>query len=123
VLEPRVLVRLIATGRVLLGLSLLVAPRRLVSSVLVGDGPSDETLLVLRMLAARDAALGLGGMLADRHGSAAVRGWSEAGAFSDAVDAAAFAASSAVRRPVQRLSVVLAASAALTGAWASRRLA
>jgi len=75
----------LAAGRIAIGLALAVAPRRL-GRLWLGDAvEAAGTRVVLRSMAARDAVLGLGALLALRRGRP-VRGWLEAGAAADAAD-------------------------------------
>lgn len=117
----RLLVLAIALGRIGIGLIATVAPTA-AARFQFGAAPPAQTLTI-RMLGARDLSLGLGAMLAARHGSAALRGWVEAGALADTVDAAAFArmGGRAGARAVG-LTTLIAVSSAACGAWAARRL-
>lgn len=110
----------IAALRIGLGIAATVAPG-LVSRLQFGTGGATQTVVV-RMLGARDLGLGLGVLLATRHGSAGLRGWVEAGALADGVDAAAFlrAPRGATRR--RGLTVLVAGSSAAISAWAARQL-
>jgi hypothetical protein len=84
--QSRQLGRLVAVGRVALGIVAMTAPR-LPLRPWVGDRRDDPALLVLaRALGGRDLALGLGGLLA-MGGDAPARGWIEAGGWADAGDA------------------------------------
>lgn len=78
--------RWLAYGRVGLGVTALVAPR-LPATPWVGgaDAGRPSAQLLSRALGARDVALGLGPVLALRHGTPA-RGWVEAGGLADAGD-------------------------------------
>ncbi|MGH9177431.1 MAG: hypothetical protein ACRD0N_02595 [Acidimicrobiales bacterium] len=78
--------RLLAYGRLGLGVTALVAPR-LPATFWVGraDASRPSAQLLSRALGARDVALGLGPVLALRHGTP-VRGWVEAGGLADAGD-------------------------------------
>jgi len=87
----------ISAGRLAVGLGALAAPGA--AGKLMGaelDGPGR---LLMRLFGGRDAVLGLGQMLAERHGTA--RGWYEAGAVVDLIDAGAIAAAM-VRGDVKR---------------------
>lgn len=87
-MDPRDLARLHAYGRVAVGVSFVLAPR-LAGRVWIGDDAGRRAVTVLaRAFGVRDAALGLGVLLAlDRDGP--VRGWVDAGVLSDVVDVAA----------------------------------
>ncbi|HSK97578.1 MAG TPA: hypothetical protein VK891_13240 [Euzebyales bacterium] len=117
----RLLVRTVAVGRIAIGVVATVAPTA-AGRFQFGSAPPAQTLAI-RMLGARDLGLGLGALLAARHGSAAVRGWAEAGALADAVDAVALAG--AGRRAgvrAARLTTLVAGSSAVCSLWAARRL-
>jgi hypothetical protein len=75
-----------AYGRIGLGVTALVAPR-LPATPWVGraDAGRPSAKVLSRALGARDVALGLGPVLALRHGTP-VRGWVEAGGLADAGD-------------------------------------
>ena len=78
---------LLAAGRVVLGLTAMVAPT-LPSRPWVGtEATRPAVKLFARSLGARDVALGVGSLLALRHGTP-VRGWIEAGGLCDAGDVA-----------------------------------
>jgi len=108
----------IALARVAIGAGATVAPG-LVSRVQFG-ATSPAQRITVRMLGARDLALGIGVLLAARHESPGLRGWVEAGAFADAVDAVAFlrAGHGASRR--RGLTVLIAAGSAAVSVWAAR---
>src|SRR5581483_4627507 len=112
----------LAICRVGLGLMAIVEPSP-ISRPWIGASRDEVGPRVLaRALGGRDVALGLGVLLAARR-NAPLRGWVEAGALADAVDAAATAL--AFRRlPRSGRYLVLAASggAAALGSAAARRL-
>jgi hypothetical protein len=117
----RLLVHTIAVGRIAIGAVATLAPAA-AGRFQFGSAPPAQTLAI-RMLGARDLGLGLGALLAVRHGSPALRGWAQAGALADAVDAAAFAGSgrrAGVR--AARLTTLVAGSSAACSLWAARRL-
>jgi hypothetical protein len=74
-----------AATRIALGVTALVAPGPVSQAFGLGDGPTAR--LAGRYLGGRDLATGVGMVLADRHGSA--RGWFEAAALVDFLDAGA----------------------------------
>ncbi|HET9443185.1 MAG TPA: hypothetical protein VFO65_07665 [Acidimicrobiales bacterium] len=75
-----------AYGRIGLGVTAFVAPRLPAAPwVGAGDARRPSVTLMARALGARDVALGVGPVLAARHG-APVRGWVEAGGRADAGD-------------------------------------
>lgn len=113
-------VRGIALARVAIGVGATLAPR-LVSRVQFGT-TSPAQAVTVRMLGARDLALGVGALLAAHHGSSGLRGWVEAGVLADAVDAFAFlrAGRGASRR--RALTVLVAGGSAAASVWAARTL-
>jgi hypothetical protein len=84
--DARRYARLLSYGRIGLGVTALVAPR-LPSLPWLGDIESRRSSVQLfaRSLGARDVALGVGPVMALRHGAPA-RGWMEAGGLADAGD-------------------------------------
>ena len=113
--------RLAATGlagvRAGIGVVALAAPK-LVMRPWVGAGLGEESgaRLLGRSLGARDLALGLGAILAERH-DAAVRGWIEAGGLADAGDLAATCVSFKALPKTTRWAVLaLIAGAVVAGA-------
>lgn len=84
--DARRYARLLSYARIGLGVTAFVAPR-LPSVPWVGDAEARRPSLQLlaRSLGARDVALGVGPVLALRHGAPA-RGWVEAGGLADAGD-------------------------------------
>lgn len=110
----------IAAARVAIGIGATLTPG-LVSRLQFGsDTPSQR--VTVRMLGARDLALGVGALLAARHGSAGLRGWVEAGALADGVDALAFlrGGRDATRR--RALTILIAGGSAVLSTWAAREL-
>lgn len=115
------LVQGIALARVGIGVVATAAPYA-AARFQFGSAPAAQAMTV-RMLGVRDLALGVGALLAIRHGSAAARDWAHAGALVDAVDAAAFVRTgrrSSVRG--RRLTTLVAASSAAFSTWAAGRL-
>lgn len=116
--DPATLVPQIFGVRLALGVVLACAPRWSWRRVTGRPQPSDEAVLAVRMLGARDIALGLGGLMAARR-DGAVRGWAEAGVLVDAVDAGAVAVSPGVsgwRRPAAVLAAGGTAAVGLVAA-------
>ena len=112
-------VRLLAWVRIGLGVVAFVAPV-VPSRPWVGeDAHRVSTKTFARALGARDVALGLGTLLAQRHG-APVRGWLEGSALADAGDVLATLAGWRSRPRLGRLGVLAAASG---GAVACSQLA
>lgn len=121
-IDPRQLATSLAAGRIAIGVTFLLAPRA-VWGVQLRDSPVPDAIATpLRMAAARDIALGVGGLLAARRGPGALRGWTEAGALADGTDAVVIATDRSLR-PVVRLVVATgAALAAAAGRYAATRL-
>ena len=87
-MEGRGLAVSLARGRIAIGAVSLLVPGFVGRTMTGRDGSGGETRLFVRMVGARDLALGLGLLVAlDR--SAPVRGWLEASAVVDGIDAAA----------------------------------
>ena len=109
-------------GRIAIGVISLLAPQ-LVGRVITGAEPSGGgTTLFARMVGARDIGLGLGLLIAVDRG-AQVRGWLEASAVVDGLDAAAcLLARDHIRTILVPGITGLAASGALLSAWLSRQL-
>lgn len=110
----------IAAARVAIGIGATLAPG-LVSRLQFGSDSASQRVTV-RMLGARDLALGAGALLAARHGSAGLRGWVEAGALADGVDALAFLRGGRDAARVRSLTVLVAGTSAAVSAWAARAL-
>jgi hypothetical protein len=86
-MDPLTIARLLAAGRTAIGFVALVKPKaagRLFLGELV-DAPGGDA--ACRTIAARDLALGLGLLVADRR-KRPLRGWIEAGVLADALDCA-----------------------------------
>ncbi|HZU73420.1 MAG TPA: hypothetical protein VE990_11690 [Acidimicrobiales bacterium] len=110
-----------AAARLGLGVAMLVAPRRL-GRLWLGPGVDDpRTRLVLRSMAARDAIVGAGALVAWRR-RAPLRGWIEAGAAADAADLVATLVAARSLPPTGRYGVsAFAAAGAVGGAALARR--
>jgi hypothetical protein len=111
----------IALARVGIGVGATLAPAA-VSRLQFGSTTPGQTMTV-RMLGARDLALGVGALLAARHGSTSLRGWVEAGGLADAIDALTFLRADHDDAQQRGLTVLAAGCAAALSAWAARRLA
>src|SRR3954451_15645556 len=121
-MEERDLAVSLARGRIAFGVVSLLAPG-LVARTMTGGGPSEgATRLFVRMVGARDLGVGLGLQVAfDR--DAATRGWLEASAVVDGIDAAACLLARHHLRPgVFPGTLSLAAAGALLSAWLARQL-
>lgn len=116
------LARVLAATRVGLGTLFLLAPS-FVARAWVGEGAGEPTAKALaRALGVRDAALGLGTLLALEHGES-TRGWLEAAALADAGDAVATLAGWRNLPALRRwLALVASVGAAYVGARLARGL-
>jgi hypothetical protein len=121
--DAAVIARLLAAGRLGVGLALLLAPGRSTTVWFGEDSDHESVRLATRALGAREVGLGLGAMSALREGRLAeARRWVTAGVAADAVDAVLTSGFSdrpgAKRGPV----AAVATSAAVTGLWLRSRL-
>ena len=121
-MEGRDLAISLACGRIAIGVVSLLAPR-FVGRTMTGPGRSEGgTRLFARMVGARDLGLGSGLLVALDRG-ARVRGWLEASAVVDGLDAAAcLLARHHIRTSVFPAAVALAAAGALLSARLARQL-
>ena len=112
----------IARGRIAIGLAALAAPG-LATRIMFGGREGGTALsLLVRMLGARDLALGLGVVIALDRG-APVRGWLEASALADGGDfVAALMARHSERSIVSIALVAVAGGAAAANVALSRQL-
>jgi hypothetical protein len=120
-MEERDLAVTLARGRIAFGVASLLAPG-LVARAMTGiEGPEGGTRLFVRMVGARDLGVGLGLQVAlDR--DAPTRGWLEASAVVDGIDAAAcLLARHHLRPSVFPGTLGLAATGALLSAWLARQ--
>jgi hypothetical protein len=121
-MDARGLAITMARARIAFGVVSLLAPG-LVGRTMTGDGGSEGgTRLFVRMIGARDLGVGLGLQVAlDR--DAPARGWLEASAVVDGIDAAACLLARPHLRPrVFPGTLGLAASGALLSAWLARQI-
>ena len=109
-------------GRIAFGVVSVLAPGVVGRTMTGREGSDGGMRLFLRMVGARDLALGLGLLLAlDR--DAPTRGWLEASAVVDGLDAAAcLLARHHLRRSVFPGTVGLAATGTLLNGWLARQL-
>jgi hypothetical protein len=121
-MDGRDLAVILARGRIAIGVVSLLAPE-LVGRTMTGRaGSQGATRLFARMVGARDLGLGLGVLVALDRG-APVRGWLEASAVVDGIDAAAcLLARHHIRASVFPGAVGLAAAGSLLSAWLARQL-
>src|SRR4051812_3068647 len=121
-MERRELAVRLAGGRVAIGAASLLAPALVGRTMTRRARPTAGTRLFARMVGARDLGLGLGLLIALNRG-APVRGWLEASALVDGIDAAACVlARDQIRTSVFPGAVGLAAAGALLSAWLARQL-
>jgi hypothetical protein len=112
----------LAGGRIVIGVVSLLAPGFVGRTMTRQGGSGGGARLFARMVGARDLALGLGVLVALDRG-APVRGWLEASAVVDGIDAAAvLLARHHIRTGVFPVAVGLAAAGALLSAWLARQL-
>jgi hypothetical protein len=110
----------LAGGRIAIGVVSLVAPGVVGRTMTGRDGSKGATRLFARMVGARDLGLGLGLLIAVNRG-APVRGWLEASAVVDGIDATAcLLARDHIRTSVFPGAVGLAAAGALLSGWLAR---
>lgn len=121
-MEGRDLAVSLAGARLAIGVASLLAPGLVGRTMTRRDGSEGGTRLFARMVGARDLGLGLGVLVALDRG-APVRGWLEASAVVDSIDAVAcLHARHHIRTSVLPGAVGLAAAGALLSAWLARRL-
>ena len=121
-MEARDLAVGLAGGRIAIGVMSLLAPGLLGRTMTGRDGAMGGARLFARMVGARDLGLGLGVLLALDRG-APVRGWLEASAVVDGIDAGAcLLARRHLRKRVFPAAVGLATAGALLSGWLSREL-
>src|SRR5215207_4297309 len=112
----------LARGRVAIGVVSVLAPAFVARMMTGRDGSGGGTILFARMVGARDLGLGLGLRIALDRG-ASVRGWLEASALVDGIDAAAcLLARDQIRTSMFPGAVGLAAAGALLSSWLARQL-
>jgi hypothetical protein len=121
-MEEKDLAISLARGRIAFGVVSLLAPT-LVGRTMTGrEGSDGGTGLFVRMVGSRDLGLGLGLHIALNR-DAPTRGWLEASAAVDGIDAAAcLLARHHLRPSVFPGTLALAATGALLSAWLSRQL-
>lgn len=105
------LAALISGGRIAVGIGLTAAPALAAREWLGADSSRPATQVALRALGARDAALGVGGLVAARSGRG-LRSWMAAAAVSDLADALASLAAGDALPPRGRNGVVALAGGA-----------
>jgi hypothetical protein len=121
-MEERDLAVTLARARIAFGVVSLLAPGLVARTMTGGEHSEGGTRLFVRMIGARDLGVGLGLQVAlDRDSS--TRGWLEASAVIDGIDAAACLLARPHLRPgVFPGALGLAATGALLSAWLARQL-
>jgi hypothetical protein len=121
-MEERDVAVILARGRIAFGVASVLAPGLLARAMAGAGGSEGGTRLFVRMLGARDLGVGLGLQLAlDR--DVPTRGWLEASAVIDGIDAAAcLLARNHLRPGVWPGTFGLAAIGALLSAWLAGQL-
>lgn len=120
-MDARLLTRLLACGRIGIGLSLFAAPRT-AARLWLGHEVSPEAGLLARGLGARDLALGVG-MLVALDGDRDVDPWIDAAAAADTADAtAAFLAREDLDTRVVAGTMAVALASAVAGVVLKNRL-
>ena len=121
-MEARDLAVGLAGGRIAIGVVSVLAPGAVGRAMMGPDADSGGTRLFLRVLGARDLALGIG-VLAALDRDAPVHGWLRASAVVDGLDAAGSLLARHHLRPIVVPAAVAAASAgALLGGWLAGQL-
>jgi len=121
-MEERDLAVALARGRIAFGVVSLLAPGLLARAMTGADESEGGTRLFVRMIGARDLGVGLGLQVAlDR--DAPTRGWLEASAVIDGIDAGASVLARDHLRPGVFPGILgLAATGTLLSAWLARQL-
>jgi hypothetical protein len=121
-MKERDLAVTLARGRIAFGVVSLLAPDLVARTMTGGDASEGGTGLFVRMVGARDLGVGLGLQVALNR-DAPTRGWLEAAAVIDGIDAAACLLARHHLRPgVVPGTLGLAATGALLSAWLARQL-
>jgi hypothetical protein len=121
-MEGRDLAVSLAGGRIAIGVVSLLAPGVVARTMTGRGGSQGGTRLFARMVGARDLALGLGVLVALNRG-APVRGWLEASAVVDGIDATTCVlARDHIRTSVFPGALGLAAAGALLSGWLALQL-
>ena len=113
--DARTAARLLAVARVALGVSAVVLPRLPARPWIGDDAARPSAMIMSRALGGRDIALGLGALLALRHGAPA-RGWLEAAGLADAADVMTTLVGWRSTPPVGRWVVLAAAAGGVAAA-------
>ena len=122
--DANAMARQIAAGRSVIAAAIMAAPVMTVRFAGTDTATARRVSWLTRMMAIRDGAIGVGGVLAARRGGN-VAPWLLAGAVSDAVDAVALAGAlrgGQAKGIAARLTVPLAGGTAIVGALTAARL-
>lgn len=119
--DPFAMAKGIAIARIAVGVLFLLAPGAF-RRAFVGGAVAPATTMAIRMAAARDLALGLGGVLAARRSPASLRGWAEAGALADTFDLVLMGAGTGLKPLARLVGAGSATGAVVAGQHAARRL-
>jgi hypothetical protein len=122
--DPNALAVQIAAGRSVIAAAIMAAPVMTVRLAGTDTATARRVSWLTRMMAIRDGAIGVGGVLAARRGGNVVP-WLLAGAASDAVDAVVLAGALRAGRAkgiAAALTVPLAGGTAIAGALTAARL-
>jgi hypothetical protein len=114
--------QLIGGARIAVGVVAVLAPSAF-PRYLARVAPRHEVTVPVRILGARDLALGMGAVLAAREGATPeLRRWVEASALADAVDALAFVRAGTFPALPRAAAIVAATGATVLGGGAARQL-
>jgi hypothetical protein len=121
-MKPRDLAVGLSGARIAIGVVSLLAPGVVCRAMMGPEGDSGGTRLLLRVVGARDLALGIGALAAmDRGGP--LQGWLRASAVVDGLDAAgSLLARHRLRPAVVPAAAAAATSGALLSGWLAGRL-
>lgn len=120
--DPLTLARGVAVARIALGAGLLLAPRWVTRPWLRGAHPAPDAETAWRVAGSRDIALGVGTLMAVKHGSSGLRGWLEAGALADGLDVLSLLRDRSLHPAARTASLVPAAATAALGGFLARRV-
>ena len=115
-MTPRETVLAVAWSRICVGAALLLLPGLFGRLWLGSKAAHPGARVALRAVGARDAALGLGVIIAEQRGRP-LRGWVEAGMAVDATDAASTIVAGGGIPLLGRLMALIAALGALAAGW------
>ena len=101
-MNPALIARLVAAGRIGFGVGLVIAPERLTAPWLGNDAQRPAARVLTRGLGARDLALGAGALMASEP---QLRPWVAAAVVADAADLAATVAAGAALPRAGRIIV------------------